>query len=315
MLSLPAEADGQFGVFTTVQAAACGWTPKALAKATSKGELVRIRRAVYAAATHCVDPHPSARRTVLQGAVAATLAGGSATVSHSSAAIAHDLPVMMTPDVPCVSVDRNHTAIDGVHLHRRASSPSHRKPVGLVPVTDPARTCVDIAREAGLLPGLVTTDAALHRGLVTAADLEAEYATLRGRAGLRDGRRLLELCSPLSESPLETISLFHMSGLPVQPRQQAELYTSLGEFIGRADFYWEQFGLVGEADGREKYDGDELYREKLRQDAMLSAGLLVIRWGWATAMSRRRLDELIRAELARAEQLRLGGFLTRAIAA
>jgi hypothetical protein len=315
MRTLPVEADGQFGVFTTIQAMACGWTPQTLAKATGRGDLVRIRRAVYAVAAQCEDPHPSARRAVLQSAVAATLAASSATVSHSSAAIAYDLPVMITPELPCVSVDRNHTAIDGVHLHRRASSPGHRRPVGLVPVTGPARTCIDIAREAGLLAGLVTTDAALHRGLVTASDLEAESATLRGRAGLHDGRRLLELCGPLSESPLETISGFHMNELPVQPRQQAELYTASGHFIGRADFYWEQFGLVGEADGREKYNEDELYREKLRQDAMLSAGLLVIRWGWATAMSRRRLDELIRGALVRAEQLRLSGFVTTAIAA
>lgn len=315
MQRVPREAEEQFGAFTTTQATACGWTTKTLFDAERRGNLVRLRRGVYALSEVTEGDHPSARRDVLQRAVAAALAVPSATVSHGSAAIAYGLPMLTTPTLPCLSVARDHTTIASVHLHRRASTASHRRLLGLVPVTDVARTCVDVTRESGLLAGLVTTDAALHRGMIRPSDLDEEYRLLRGRAGLRHGRRLLELCSTLSESPLETVSRFHMDGLVAQPRQQVDLFTSTGQFLGRADFFWDRHGLVGEADGRDKYDDLELYREKLRQDGMLNAGLLVTRWGWSTAMSPRRLTEQLNRELARAGQLRDEGYEVTAVAA
>jgi len=77
----------------------------------------------------------------------------------------------------------------------------------------------------------------------------------------------------------------------------------------RADFYWKRHRLVGEADGRVKYDGaenrDSLYRERLRQEWLEDAGFVVVRWRWehitgdGMAMIRR-----VEAAIARAERLR-----------
>ena len=40
--------------------------------------------------------------------------------------------------------------------------------------------------------------------------------------------------------------------------------------------------MVGEADGRLKYDTREvLYAEKRREDRLRALGLAVIRWGWS----------------------------------
>ena len=53
-----------------------------------------------------------------------------------------------------------------------------------------------------------------------------------------------------------------------------------GNVIARVDFLWEEFGLVGECDGRIKYsDRDALYSEKRREDAIRQRGLGMVRWG------------------------------------
>ena len=56
-----------------------------------------------------------------------------------------------------------------------------------------------------------------------------------------------------------------------------------GRFLGRGDFYWDEFRVVGEVDGRTKYADedpvDAFYREKRRQERMEDAGLVFARWG------------------------------------
>jgi len=47
---------------------------------------------------------------------------------------------------------------------------------------------------------------------------------------------------------------------------------------------WEEFGVVGEADGLLKYDDEEerlsLRLEKLRQEELEALGYIVVRWTW-----------------------------------
>jgi hypothetical protein len=56
--------------------------------------------------------------------------------------------------------------------------------------------------------------------------------------------------------------------------------------VARVDFYWDELGVVGEADGRLKYsDGSDLYAEKRRQEAIEDLGLRCVRWGWSDLSS------------------------------
>ncbi len=87
------------------------------------------------------------------------------------------------------------------------------------------------------------------------------------RNGVRSGRR-----SPHAEE----------SGAPGSPLpvMQQELRDEHG-LIGRVDFSWPQAHLVGEADGRLKYDTRQaVYAEKRREDRLRMRGYGVIRWGW-----------------------------------
>ena len=200
-----------------------------------------------------------------------------------------------------------------MHVHRQPIPAWQLAGQLTVEVTSVARSCIDLTRECGLAAGVVSADAAIHVGLCTTADLEAVYATCRGRAGLSSGRQLLELVDGRSESPLESVSRLAMRSLQPAPRIQVPLYTSAGEFLARVDFYWDGLGLVGEADGRLKYTDQELWREKRRQERLAEHGLVFERWGWAEAMKPATLRTRLEAALRRAAQLRGAGIPVTAV--
>ena len=78
------------------------------------------------------------------------------------------------------------------------------------------------------------------------------------------------------------------------PILQQEIRTPSGLFVGRADFYWEDEGVVGEFDGMGKYDDggiEAVRREKRREDALRDLGFEVVRWTW---------PELFRFDVVRA---------------
>lgn len=173
-----------------------------------------------------------------------------------------------------------------------------------VPSTTLARTVADQAR---LLPfewGVVTADAALRQGLAD-KDLQGTLEKHPLLRGLPRARAVAALADGRSESPAESLSRaqMHLAGLP-KPELQFELFDAQGEFVARCDFGWPELGLVGEVDGRVKYEAllrpgesaaDVVMREKQREEAIRDLGYWLIRWDWAVASDRRALERRIRA--------------------
>jgi hypothetical protein len=281
-------------------------------RAVNRADLIRLRRGAYLPMDdlQAVEERDRAAFLLGRNGVAAALRIPIAVVIHRSAAALHQLPLLLPETAtPCITLPPGFlTRPAALHTHRQPITHAELCRSSDVAVTNPTRTCIDLTREDGLQAGLVATDAAIRMGLTSIAELECAYSRLRGRAGLADGRDLLDLASPLSESPLESISRLAMRVLPVKPELQVSLYDLDGFFLGRSDFYWREAGLVGEADGRAKYSADEAYREKRRHDRITAAGLLVTRWDWATAMQPRKLCAQITRELARAVRLREAGY-------
>ncbi|MBV9593369.1 MAG: hypothetical protein JO147_06205, partial [Actinobacteria bacterium] len=138
------------------------------------------------------------------------------------------------------------------------------------------------SREHGPSAGVVVADAALRRG-ISGEQLQAVIAQQRSWPGAARARRVLALCDGRSESPLESLSRLRMidSGLPA-PTLQAEIGDLRGTFIARVDFYWDGYGIVGEADGAAKYtELRVLLAEQRRQNLLSEMGLVVVRWGWS----------------------------------
>jgi hypothetical protein len=284
MRDLPPQAKTQFEVFTLGQARAAGWTEQALRHAIGTGRLVRVRRSVFAVAATDLTGPALTRLRLGQRAIAAALTVSRATISHASAIAVHGLPLLRTPDNPCITLPPPlRTREAALHVHRQPIPAWQLDQAYDFPITSVARSCIDFTREAGLNAGVVAADAALHAGLCTLADLEAVYATCTGRAGLRCGRQLFELLDGRSESPLESIGRLALAPLRPSPRTQVTLRAPTGQFLGRVDFYWDEPRVVGEADGKLKYTGEELWNEKLRQDRLAEHGFIVVRWGWAEA--------------------------------
>ena len=70
--------------------------------------------------------------------------------------------------------------------------------------------------------------------------------------------------------------------------------------LARADFLWAQWRVIGEADGRMKYETPEdLWREKLREDRLRELGYEVVRWTWDEIVNR---PEVVVARILRAAE-------------
>jgi hypothetical protein len=281
----PAVAAQQCGVFSTRQAALEGWTRSAIRHASRTGRLVTLRPGAHQIADlGAVAPGLSAFEEARWRHAAAGIAAALTTTSvasHSTAAVLHGLPLLFLPPLACVCVLPYWTGrMTGVHLHRCALSPWPDDAVGRTSVE---RVVVDLAREHGRLAGLVAADFALHEGRTTLPDLLTELEVCRRWPGVQSAREAVAFADGRSESVLETRSRLAIEdwGLPA-PEPQAVIGDGWGGFVARVDFYWDEFGVVGEVDGDVKYGGTDptpLLEEKRRERRLDDLELPVVRWG------------------------------------
>lgn len=211
-------------------------------------------------------------------ALAATAAAlvRTACVSGTSAAVLLGLPLIReSGPVVLTAREPSRMGLRGDVLVRSAALPaSQRISWHGTPVTSASRTIVDLAR-ADRAAGLVAADAALHEHVVDPDELARVGELCAGWPGARAVRDVLRLASPLAESPLESLTrlLAADAGLPAP-----ELQVWIGGY--RVDLLWRAAQVIVEADGRVKYDRDELWREKRRQEHLERLGFRVVRVLW-----------------------------------
>jgi hypothetical protein len=228
-------------------------------------------------------------------------------VSHLSAALALGLPTVGDLSRSCVTVQRG-TALRNlarVHLHRATLSESDVVELDGYRATAPARTVLDLARERGVRAGVVAADHSLHTGLIDRADLKAALDACAGWPGRRSARIVVALADGASESVLESLSRLSLdtARLPT-PWLQPSIYDEGGRFLGRCDFYWDDYGVVGEADGDLKYEPGRaaIVAERRRQQWFEQTGLIVVRWGWADVFDFGPVASRLRTAYARGER-------------
>lgn len=271
---------------------------------TNSGSLIHLRRSAYAMPAERTDRQE--HMLLVRSAVA--IAESESVVSFGSAALVHDLPV---PDTALQTVHltkiRNSGGRrrPGIHIHVAPLSRAEIVRVGGLPVTSLDRTFVDLARVVGLHDAVAAGDAALRRGMDPAAVVE-QLDMAKRRRGIRNARRAGRLIDARSESYAESKSRVIMfeQGLPM-PDLQAEISGPDG-FEARVDFLWEDFGVVGEFDGEQKYGrllrqgevaSDVVFREKIREDRLRELGYIVVRWVWDDLLHPERLAGRIRRAL------------------
>lgn len=292
-------------VFSRADARSCGWSDAALSRAVRSGRVLRLRHDQFTAPENRDDRRVAAT-------AAARVCRGSV-VSHRSAALIHGLPLLeVPPKRPDLTITPRGTGdVAAALLHRATLRPADIIEIDGLPVTTVARTVIDLARSMSTAAALVTTDAALNRGLADADDLELILRACRNWPGIRRARRTLMAADGRAESPLESVSRLVLRWLALPtPDLQTTLCDRNGVFLGRADFYWDEFGVAGEADGRLKYeDRDVLTAEKLRQEALEDPGVAIVRWGWRDAQYRpRHLGDRIMQAFERGRRRDRSGF-------
>jgi hypothetical protein len=219
-------------------------------------------------------------RHALASTAAAQLRGGHA-ITAGSASVLHALPVLSLPELPILTTlgTDNEGRRDGVHVRSAAlQSRSLTTWFGAI-VSDVARTVVDSAR-LSRHDGIMAADAALHQSLTTRAALRRELERQAGWPGIRQARFVVEFADGDAESPLESLVrlALYEDGFPAPKLQQV--------IAGyQVDFYWPEYRLVLEADGRVKYRGAEGWEEKKRQVAVARADCVVERVIWSDLFS------------------------------
>lgn len=286
MHPIPRAASAQFGVFSAAQAERVGWTASARRHAVETGALVRVRHGAYtrpmvSSGNRFADALTRARCE----AAAVSILNRRVPVSHASAAVSVGLALIEAPKRVCVTFPRGRRGdIADVHRHRGRLVPGQVILLGRILSLSPARTVVDLGCELGIDAAIVAADSALRDGLATRNDLVAALEVCSRWSGVTAAARAVELANPAAESVLESLSRLRIidAGLP-PPEPQVTILDHLGGFCGRVDFYWDEFGVVGEADGMGKYDQapDSLIDEKKRQERIEDTGLITVRWGWS----------------------------------
>lgn len=216
--------------------------------------------------------------------------------SHSSAAVAHGLELLISPDAPveltCLTRASRSRREGDVVLHHCDDNDVPVTEIHGMPVTTLARTVADTMRTRRLGHGTALLDSVRRQDLLTLDDV---VTVLHGQRHWRGRPRALAavtLSDPRRESWLESYSFarLHELGIPV-PLAQARITDPDGLFVGRPDGLLSEDGVFLEADGTGKYflDGlpDEsvaetarrrLEEERTRHVRLESLGLRGVRW-------------------------------------
>jgi hypothetical protein len=272
-------------VLTPAQLRQCGVSDPAARRLIRRGQLRPCGRGtltVAATPPATIDGHAAHRREHALRCAGRALSRKGQVVATASATILHGLPIFAVPAAPELIAAWPTTSgrLAAAHVRVPALRPDEVADWFGVPLTTVARTVVDLAR-FDARSGLMAADAALHEGLLSAADLAQAIGRGAGLHGIRRARRVLQLASERIESPLESIThlALYDEGFPA-PDLQVWVRGADGRRY-RVDFLLPQHRLIIEADGKGKYaDEDKLWDEKRREIALTRAGYRVVRVRW-----------------------------------
>ena len=202
------------------------------------------------------------------------VAEGRNAVSAHAAALIHELPTPTRLDA---------SARRPISVKDLPSDALETRGKLLVPT--PEWTAVLLGRGQRMPQALIPLDAAIRAGASLSA-MQEHLAFMQRWPGVRFIGRALAEVDGASESPLESVSrgIFIEAKLP-KPVLQARMQCEGATYF--ADFFWPEFGLIGEADGIGKYGNNDVTTahtvaaEKRRQAALERAGYRVIRWLWS----------------------------------
>lgn len=273
---MPADADLviDHGLFSRAQAREAGHDDREIARHIRRGRWVVVRRGVLRVAERA-DQSGDELLTAVLGA------GPRAVASHLSAAAILGWDLLEAPERPHVTVprDQSRASAPGAALFRRRFSEEEIQRVGVLRLTCPLRTAIDLAVDQPRLVAVVAIDSALRLRQVMLDELHLALELRRNVPTHPAAAAALDSVDPTAGSIWETVArcLFRDNGLP-SPVCQFEVLRD-GAFLARVDFAWPAARLIVEIDGFAWHSSQEaLSRDRGRQNKLELAGWTVLRY-------------------------------------
>ena len=145
-------------------------------------------------------------------------------------------------------------------------------------VTTPARTALDIACRYPLGKAVAAIDALARATHLKMADVELLAERYKGRRGIRNARKVLDLVDPGAESPQETwlrlIVIRH--GFPA-PQTQIPVHDECGVLVAVLDMGWDDIKLALDYEGDHHRNPVRFNKDIRRHDAVTELGWMDIR--------------------------------------
>lgn len=252
--------------FTREQALAAGMTD---AQLRSRKAFRRLLRGVYISA--------AIEMTLILWLRAALLvAPRGSVVSHVTALRLYGFELGVLLPLHLSSRSTTHSRHDELVTHRRQDHIRVRVLRG-IPVTEPARTLVDLAYDVKVPQLIEAIEWMMHRGLTTIDGLAA-FALEQHLRGVRRVRDVIGFVRQGSESPMETRVrlMIRFAHLP-EPVPNVVLHDVAGRFLARGDLVYETLKVLVEYDGwHHERDGGQRQRDIGRRERLEAAGWVVI---------------------------------------
>lgn len=310
-------------VSTRTELLSAGLSERQIDYALGTGELRRLRQGIYCLASTWLAADPITQHRLAAEGLGLRILPQGGVVSHASAAVLHGLPLPWAPTPVWGTVPPSLPTRYGPGTAvMSASLPlEDRRELARCGVTSVARTVADCLRHLSAVDAVSIADAAQHRWPFITPSVQKVLERCQTWPGYGDAARYWSLTDGRRESPAESWSYVAMwrQRVPL-PEPQVTILDQNGREIARVDGWWDGEAVVGEVDGRVKYDvapGTDpaearraLVREKRREDALRAVGVHMARWGIIDMRDEVAWGRWLMSELARGDRTR---FIGRAV--
>jgi Transcriptional regulator, AbiEi antitoxin/Protein of unknown function (DUF559) len=271
----------QWGVLSTEELLACGFSRRAIVVRVQKGLLHRLHQGVYAFG-HAGVPREGRFLAAVKSC------GPGAVLSHFSAAALWgyvDWDGRRFEVTICDTTPRMHP---GIRVHRtRYLEPRDVRHHKGIPVTSPARTALDLCSQLPFRGARRAVRQGLSLQRLSVGDLVAILGRQERRPGASTLRRILATGAVPTRTVLEDVVLELIVAAGLQrPDVNVPIYLDGRRVV--PDFRWPSARLIVEADSATWHDNKLAREDDAERQALLEVhGERVIRVTWNQAIGRR----------------------------
>lgn len=252
-------------------------------RANGAGALERLQRNAYVARAPFAELLPSAQHRLRVVAAAEQMRGGSAVVSHLSAAVLHGLPLYRFVEQPIqmtLAGGRRASSRPGLQRHQGRLDDDDIVEVDGIRCTSVERTVFDVARTSPFETAVACADGALRgksvEGRIFDPDAQEEWRDLMsertrnapGARGVVQARRVIASADGRAESVGESVSRVQLVRLGYTVEPQAAVAGPQGTTYF-ADIALPTQHVFWEFDGAGKYTDPVMRGKKSADDVLL----------------------------------------------